>query len=241
MRWFIGILIPICYALAQEANVVRMFDSKLSSAVRNDACYALRGDRSPETLQAMRKALSIQAIRPCAAQNLTQAKASDLLADALLDPSPEVRAAAAGQLGFLRKAEFIPLIATAAEDSNPSVATSAAYALCQYDDPQVLAALKKIAAHGGITGSLSLDRIAELDGHEALLIARKWLDRTDPAEIVLAMRILGEFGDVSDLTALRAIAQRKQGLMSRQTGFGLMPPIDLSRAALATIALIEHR
>jgi HEAT repeats len=237
----LGFFLVLCCASAQDSNLARMFDSKLSGAERNDACYALRADHSSETLQAMRKALNFEAVRPCAARNLLRGEAADLLADALDDAVPEVRATAARELGLMRKPEFIPRLATAAEDPNLSIATSATQALCQYDDRRVLPALRKIAGKGGLIASMSLGRIAVLDGNEALPIARKWLTSPDVTERVLAMRILGENGDASDLPALRTVAEHKLEVTARQRGFGLMPPINLSRAAQATIVQIETR
>jgi hypothetical protein len=241
MRPLAALFLMLVGANAQVSNLSRIFDSKLTVAQRNDACYALRDDHSPETFLAMRKALDVEAVRPCAARNLTEGGAGDLLADALQSSIPEVRATAARGLGSLKRPEFIALLAAAAADPNLLVSTSATQGLCQYDDRGVLPALKGIASNGGLTGSISLSRIAELDGSEALPIARKWLTAPDITQRVIAMRILGENGDVSDLPALRSVAEHKAGVVAPQRGFGLMPAIDLSQAARATMAQIEAR
>jgi HEAT repeat protein len=240
MRLSTGFLLILC-AYGQDASLERMLDSKLSVRERNEACYALHSGPSRETLQALRKAMAVEAVAPCAARILTEAAAVDLLADGLHDGSPEVRSLAARELGILKRAEYIPALATAAGDPNSLVATSATQALCQYEDRRALPGLKTVASRGGLVASISLSCIAALDGREALPVARTWLAGTDATQSVVAMRILGENGDASDLPALRAVAERKAELMTPQRGFGLMPAIDLSRAAKATIAQIESR
>jgi len=57
-----------------------------------------------------------------------------------------------------------------------------------------------------------------------------------------AMRVVGANGNASDLPALKKIASRNsESLTPRSRGFGLMPPINLSRAAEGAIAAIEKR
>jgi HEAT repeat protein len=241
MKLFAGLFIALACALAQAPNLSSMFDTKLTVAQRNDACYALRADHSQETLQVMRKALDVEVVRPCAARNLAAGGAADLLADAVRSPVPEVRATAARALGVLRKPEFIPLLASAAGDPNLMIALSATEALCQYDDAGVLPALKALVTRGGLIASISVSRIGEIDAREALPIARDWLRAKDVTQRVIAMRILGENGDASDLPALRVVAEHKKEIVASQRGFGLMPPIDLAQAAQATIAQIQNR
>jgi hypothetical protein len=57
------------------------------------------------------------------------------------------------------------------------------------------------------------------------------------------MRALAQMGDASDLPRLKEIARTEtQAVAAQNRGFGLMPPISLSKAALTTIDAIEkHR
>ena len=55
------------------------------------------------------------------------------------------------------------------------------------------------------------------------------------------MRVIGEAGGKEDLAALREIAAKPEPVMIRQRGFGLMPSIDISKAAKATIVQIQTR
>jgi hypothetical protein len=56
------------------------------------------------------------------------------------------------------------------------------------------------------------------------------------------MRTLGVAGDRSDLPELRKLADSKEeSPVQRSRGFGLMPPINLARAAQSAIAQIEAR
>jgi tetratricopeptide (TPR) repeat protein len=93
-------------ALAAAGDPVgRMLDEKLTAAQRNDACFALRGNRSREAIAAMRGALSSEVVRACAARNLREAGAVDELLSALAAPEPEVRAVAARELGSFERPE----------------------------------------------------------------------------------------------------------------------------------------
>ena len=64
-------------ATADDDRVATMLNEKLTVAQRNDACFALRGNRSPEVISAMRGALASQPVRPCASRNLRAAGAID--------------------------------------------------------------------------------------------------------------------------------------------------------------------
>src|SRR5689334_19919657 len=83
---------------AQDAAVARMLDDKLSVAQRNDACYELRGLKSPEVTPAMTRALESPKVRACAARNLREAGAIDALKSALANSDPEIRAVAAREM-----------------------------------------------------------------------------------------------------------------------------------------------
>jgi len=241
MKLFIGLFVVTSSIYAQDEKLARMFDAKLSPAQRNEACFSLRDDRSTATLQGMRAALNVEVVRACAGRNLLQAAAGALLVDTLQDKAPEVRATAARQLGLMKDPEFIPALAAAAAEQNLLVATSAVQGLCQYEDRRVLPALRQVVSRGGIVGAISLSRIAALDGAEALLLARKLLSSADVTDRVLALRIIGDNGNASDLPALQSMADQSVELMARQRGFGLMPPIDLSQAAKRTIAQVQNR
>ena len=55
---------------AADDPVGRMLNEKLTVAQRNNACFALRGNRSHEVIAAMRGALASDVVRACAARNL---------------------------------------------------------------------------------------------------------------------------------------------------------------------------
>ena len=75
------------------------FAQEPSVAQRNDACYAMRGQRSAEVVQAMRKAIDDPVVRACAARNLREAGAVEALMAALASGAPDTRMAAARELG----------------------------------------------------------------------------------------------------------------------------------------------
>jgi HEAT repeats len=240
MRYFSLCLITFTLCAA-DTPATRMFDTKLNEAQRNDACYALRGDKNTETLQAMRRGLGLELLRACAGRNLEVAGASAELLDAMNDPAPEVRASAVRHLGALQNPEFLPLIAKAADDPNLLIATNAINGLVGYEDRSALPYLEKIAPKGGILGILSLDRAAQMDPIAALRIARKLLSSVEVTDRVVALRVIAQNGDASDLPALRVIAATKTESAVPQRGFGLMPSIDLGRAARGSILQIEGR
>src|ERR1700722_17735536 len=122
MKQFCVILICVGALAAaetsEEGRVARMLDEKLTAAQRNDACFALRGNRSPEVISAMRGALASQPVRACASRNMRVAEAVDEFRGALAAPQPEVRAEAARQLGSFERPEVIELLARTAHDPN---------------------------------------------------------------------------------------------------------------------------
>jgi HEAT repeat protein len=235
-------LIAFCAVLhAGENSIPRALDEKLTTAQRNDACFELRGDRSTEALRTMRFLLINANLRACAARNLTEVGATEELANALSDNEPDVRAAAAGALGKLARPESIDSLARSAHDANLMVAASAVNALCAYEDRLVIPHLTDLAKSGSMVGMLALGRLAELRDPAALRIARELLTYTEVAVRLAAMRVIGDMGDRSDIHALKQMAGVSEELSSRARGFGLMPPVDLSRAAEAAIKSIERR
>jgi HEAT repeat protein len=228
-------------AVAEEPPAARMLDAKLTIAQRNNSCFGLRGQRDEATLSVMRQALEMTVLRACAATNLRMAGDVDGLVLALQSEQPEARAAAVRELGSFQKPELLKNLAAAAADPNLLVATNAMSGLCAYEDAAVFPYLEAIAQKGGMLAVMALDRIEQLKDPHALPIARQLLIMGDVADRVTAMRVIGDLGDASDLPVLREIAAKKEVVAARQRGFGLMPPIDLSRAATNTIAQIQAR
>ena len=226
---------------AADDQVGRMVDEKLNVAQRNDACFALRGNRSHEAIAAMRGALASDVVRACAARNLREAGAVDELKNALTAPEPEVRAVAARELGSFEKPELIDVLVKAAHDPSVLVGTNAVMGLGQYHDRAVLPKLLDLAAGGGAVGVTALSRAAQFDEPATLPVARKMLYGNDPAAKLIALLIVGECGDASDLPRLRELAAKSEPLGSRGRGFGLMPALDISRAARSAIEGIEKR
>ena len=229
-------------ALAAAGDPVgRMLDEKLTAAQRNDACFALRGNRSHEAIAAMRGALSSEVVRACAARNLREAGAVDELKSALAAPEPEVRAVAARELGSFERPELMEVLVKAAHDPNVLVSTNAVMGLGQYHDRAVLPYLLDLAASGGAVGVAALTGGARFDEPATLPVARRLLSGNDPAAKLIALLIVGECGDSGDLPRLRELAAKSQPLGTRGRGFGLMPALDISRAARKAIEVIEKR
>ena len=228
-------------ARAQDAATARMLDPKLNVAQRNNACYELRGPGSPETIAALAQALQTPEVRACAARNLREAGAVDELKTALIAADPEMRAAAARELGALGKPELIEPLAKAACDPNLLVATNALEGLAQYQDSSVLPALLNLAEGGGPVAAMALSRAVEFDDTRVLIVARKLMTTRDVTLRLAALRALGDFGDTSDLPALRELAAKAERAAPAGRGFGLVPAIDLSRAAQNAIRQIESR
>jgi HEAT repeat protein len=226
---------------ATDDPVSRMLNEKLTAAQRNNACFALRGDRSKEAMAAMRGALANDVVRACAARNLREAGAVDELLNALAAPEPEVRAVAARELGSFEKPELIEALVKAAHDPSLLVATNAVMGLGQYHDHAVLPKLLDLAAGGGAAGVAALSRAAQLNEPATLPVARKLLSGNDPAGKLIALLIVGECGDGGDLPRLRELAAKSEPVGTRGRGFGLMPALDISRAARNAIEVLEKR
>jgi hypothetical protein len=65
--------------------------------------------------------------------------------------------------------------------------------------------------------------------------------RGDVASQVIAMTILGDLGDRSDVPALREIAAKAEPVSANGRGFGFMPAIDPGRVARNAIEAIQAR
>lgn len=227
---------------ADQAPLSQMFDAKLTTTQRANACFALRGNHDPEVIRAMSRALESPALLSCASENLRAAAAVEPLLGALASPTFEVRAAAVRELGTLQKPELLEPISRAAQDQNLLVATNALGALCQYHDSAVIPYLAALAKQGGMTGDMALDRLSALDGNSALAVARQLLSSAQVPDKLYAMRVIGAAGSSSDLPALKEIAGANTEILSQpQRGFGFMPPINLARAAQSAMASIESR
>jgi len=113
--------------------------------------------------------------------------------------------------------------------------------LGQYHDRAVLPKLLDLAAGGGAVGVAALTRAAQFDEPAALPVARRQLLGKDPAGKLIALLIVGDCGDSSDLPRLREMAAKSETVGTRGRGFGLMPALDISRAAKNAIGGIEKR
>jgi HEAT repeat protein len=231
-----------CLALqAQDANIARMLDTKLNISQRNDACYALRDSRSPEALAAFARALESPTIRACAARNLREAGAVEELKTALNGADPEIRAVAARELGLLSRPELMDLLAKTAHDPNLMIATNAFQGLSYYQDRAVLPYLLDLAESGGLVAAMALSRAMQFDDPRVLAVARRLMATKDVPLRLAALRAIGDLGDSSDLPALRQLAAKAESAAPAGRGFGLVPPLDLSRAAQNAIRQIQSR
>src|SRR5438876_555906 len=104
--------------------IATLLDDKATVAQRNDACFALRGNRAPEVMAALRKAVGDKTVRACAARDLREAGAVDALLDALNAADAETRIAAAHELGELYDAKALVALGAAALDENPLVSAA---------------------------------------------------------------------------------------------------------------------
>jgi HEAT repeat protein len=226
-------------ARAEDVAAVRMLDPKLNSAQRNNACFELRGSASLETIAALARALETPDVRSCAARNLREAGAVDELKIAFASADPDVRAAAARELGALGRPDLIEPLVQAARDPNLIVATNALEGLAQYQDPSVLPALLGLAEAGGPVAAMALSRAVQFNDPGVLAVARKLMATRDVTLRLSALRAIGDFGDATDLPALRELAAKAERAAPAGRGFGLVPAIDLSRAAQNAIRQIE--
>jgi HEAT repeat protein len=237
-------LLMFCFAsILATAGTEQMFDHKLTPTRRVNACFELRGNTDEDVVRAMTRALEDPGLMSCAATNLRVAGGIEPLEHALVTSQDEqVRATAARELGSFQKPELLEVLAHAANDENALVATNALAGLSQYEDSSVVPYLVALAKRGGITGDMALERLSQLDQAASLSVARELLSSGQVPDKLYAMRAIGLFGDKSDVASLKKIAAENPDNISQHgRGFGLMPPINLSRAAQAAIAGIESR
>jgi HEAT repeat protein len=232
-------LIP---AILSAADVTGLFDPKATPTQHVNACFALRGNNDPEVIRAMSRALENQELVACASENLRLSHAIEPLKQALQSSNEQTRAAAARELGSFHYPALLEPLNSAAQDTNALVASNALAALSEYSDPAVIPYLAALAKKGGMIGDMALERVLQLDPAVALPIARALFHSAQVPDKLYAMRTLGEAGDRADLPELRKLADsREEAPVQRTRGFGLMPPINLARAAQSAIAQIESR
>lgn len=230
-------------AALNAANLEPLFDTHLSTTQRANVCFALRGDADAETIRAMTRALDDPDLVSCAAANLRIANAVGPLKRALAEnPNPQSRAAAARELGSFHDPALLEPLTSAAQDPNILVASNALGALSEYSDPVAIPSLRTLAIKGGMIGDMALERILQLDSAAALAIARSLIESPQVPDKLYSIRVLGAAGDKTDLPGLRKIAANPEEAPAQRTrGFGLMPPVNLARAARSAIASIESR
>jgi HEAT repeat protein len=215
-------------------------DNALNYTQRNTACFALRGNKTPEVVAAMRAALDNTNLQQCAASNLRAAGAAAELLNALQqDKDSTARAAAARELGTLQKPEYIPILGEAAGDRDPLVASNAIEGLMRYENKSSAPELRRIATLGGIQTTLALDILIDWHDPEVIAIGRKLIASKDPADELVGIRAVGLTGDTTDLPRLKELAKSEGELNSGSRGFGLMPAVSLARAAQTAIGNIS--
>jgi HEAT repeat protein len=238
---------PILFATLalalNAADLQPLFDPHLNATQRANACFALRGKADEETIRAMTRALEDQDLITCAAENLRIVKAVEPLKRALADsPNQQARAAAARALGSFQDPALIDPLFAAAEDANILVASNALAALSEFAGAAVIPDLAALAKKGGMIGDMSLERILQLDPGAAVTIARTLLASPQVPDKLYSIRVLGSAGAAADLPELRKIAATAEEIPNQRTrGFGLMPPINLARAAQSAIESIQSR
>jgi hypothetical protein len=237
------ILLVLIAALPLAAGDFENFtDNAKNYTQRNSACFALRGNRTPEVVAAMRAALDNASLQACAAADLRAAGATAELLNALRqDKDPTARAAAARELGTVEKPEFLAPLREAAGDRDVLVASNAIEGLMRYEDRSSAPQLREIALLGGIQTALAIDILIDWKDTAVLKIGRSLIARKEPADQLAGIRAVGIAGDASDLPALKELAKNDTELSSGSRGFGFMPAVSLSRAARTAMASIRQR
>ncbi|MCX6630110.1 MAG: HEAT repeat domain-containing protein, partial [Candidatus Solibacter sp.] len=220
--------------------IAAMMDDSATVAQRNDACYALRGQRSVEVVSALRGGLADKAVRACAARDLREAGAVDALVAGLAGGDADAQMAAAHELGELRDPRALEPLGRAALSDNVLVASSAIAALGAYEPEAALPHLLRAAGQSGVSGIAALEQAARRHHPAVLALARRLLEKGDVAAQVIALAIIADLGGVGDLPKLRELAAHSDPVYSRGRGFGFMPPIDVARAAQTAIDKIAR-
>jgi HEAT repeat protein len=241
MKRLLAGMVLTAAACAADDAAARLLDPNRPAAQRNDACYALRGNRSPEVVAALRKGLADSVVRTCAAQDLRMAGALEALLDGVASDDADVQLVAARELGEMRDPRGLQALGRAALDSNVLVASAAIDALAAYGELPALPFLLQAAQQPGVAGVTALERAAAFHNRAVLPVARRILARGDAASQVIALGVIGDLGDASDLPKLREMAAKPEPISSRGRGFGFMPIIDLARVAQNAAAAIEKR
>ena len=235
-------LAAVCAAAADlPALLERASDTRLTSAQRNDACFALRGQADPTVRARMVELLADESLRACAARNLQEVRAADELARAAADARPDVRAVAVDALGRLQDPARISELLAAARDQNALVSMAGLQALSRLPQPEALEALLQLARTNDPAGLMALEAALHFRSPRVLARARQLLAEPGIPSRLTALRIIGELGDSSDVAALQALMPRDEEMTSGPRGFGLMPPISIARLARAAITRIESR
>ena len=216
-------------------------DNSLNYTQRNEACVALRGNKTPEVRAAMRSALGNVSLQSCAAMNLRIVGFAEDLAGALEDRDPGTRAVAARELGVMAKPEYLPALRKVAEDHDLLVASNAIEGLVMYEDHSSAPQLREIAMKSGLMTSLAFNALVGWNDPQVANIARKLIMGTDPGDQLVGVRAIGMVGNATDLPRLRELAKDDEKISSGARGFGFMPAITISKAAKFAIQSIEQR
>jgi HEAT repeat protein len=227
-------------AAAIALLIAAMMDDKASVAQRNDACYALRGQRSVEVVSALKNALSEKTVRACAARDLREAGAVDTLIEELTSADADTQMAVARELGELHDPLALDALGSVALSDNVLLASNAISALGGYEPKVALPYLLRAAAQTGVSGVTALEQAARSHDPAVLAVARRVLEKGDVAAQVVALAIIADLGDAADFPKLRELAAHSDPVYSRGRGFGFMPPIDVARAAKTAIDKISN-
>jgi len=226
-------------AAAIALLLAAMMDGNASVAQRNDACYALRGQRSAEVISALKSALADKTTRACAARDLREAGAVDALIEALTSGDADTQMATARELGELHDPRALEVLGRVALSDDVLLASSAISALGGYEPKVALPYLLRAVGLGSVSGVTAMEQAARSHDPAVLGVARRVLDKGDVAAQVVALAIIADMGDAGDLPKLRELAAHSDPVYSRGRGFGFMPPIDIARAAKTAIDCIS--